>query len=463
MDQHKFTFDGKSDMATVLKASQPYGLLSKTTVLASTALSNKIISTSLVRLEKLGMIEERRTAKIEKKGRPEKIYCLTSDGATWLQVHGFKDSATLAMSDPIDLAHRYCQALVGTRSNGNTEIEKVIPLSEGRNIRIDVVVRLSKGLMQFVEIEQKLERSNITRAIEKFRAVGELFSGEAHTQTFNMEILFVFNLSVANLSRTLNIWRDALAVAFPSDLPIQFTAHYTTIDTFMYDPGFENLGRFLVIEKKKRDKLQPIDVAFGGEVFDPNLSPSTKQLLVEMQAVSEHPITMPSQNADQLIDFCEIALIIYRKSLGNNSATRRYSAFPHESIQALRHFLHLSQNSRLVQALKEGIIWIESRKSGLILYRDAVTKLIWDIFLRYFGFGRGGPLSVFVNIPDVGEKFSQITIGVILEKSEDIRLPWTSTEESYEDAISWILTALIAYPVDLGLISSPWVRSRKKL
>jgi len=282
---HKFDLDGKSDMATVLKTSQPYGLLSKTTVFALTALSNKIISTALVRLEKLGMIEERRTAKIEKKGRPEKIYCLTSDGATWLQVHGFKDAAILAMSDPIDLAHRYCQTLVGAQSNGNAEIEKVIPLSDGRNIRIDVVVRLSKGLMQFVEIEQRLERSNITRAIEKFRAVGGLFSGEAHAQAFNTEILFIFNLSVAVLPRTLNIWRDALAVAFPADDLHRFTVRYTTIDAFMYDAGFENLARFSVIEKRKRDKLQSIDGALGGEVFDPNLSPSTRQLLVEMQAI----------------------------------------------------------------------------------------------------------------------------------------------------------------------------------
>jgi len=174
-------------------------------------------------------------------------------------------------------------------------------------------------------------------------------------------------------------------------------------------------------------------------------------------------MTRPPQNADQLIGLCEIALMIYRKSMGTQSPTRKYSAFPRESIQSLRHFLYLSQNSRLLQALQEGIIWIESRKSGLILYRDAVTKLIWDIFLRHFGFGRGGPLNVFVNIPDVGEKFSQITIDVILEKSKDVHLPWASVQESYEDAISWMLTALIVYPVELGLVSSFWVRTKNKI
>jgi hypothetical protein len=57
-----------------------------------------------------------------------------------------------------------------------------------------------------------------------------------------------------------------------------------------------------------------------------------------------------------------------------------------------------------------------------------------------------------VGIPDLGEKSSQITVEAILETSEDIHLPWTSADESYEDAISWMLTALIVYPDDLGLL-----------
>lgn len=461
MNYPKTHLDDESETADTLKASQPYGLLSKTTVQLSTALTSKIVSTSLGRLEKMRMIEEQLIAKIEKKGRPEKIYRVTPDGVAWLQSNGYTDATVLAMSNQIDLAHRYCQALVGVQSSGKVEIEKVIPLSDGRNIRFDIAVPLSKGCMQFIEIEQKLERSNMGRAIEKFKAMGELFASDSHQKLFSSVVLFVFNLNAINLPRTLNIWRAALAEAFPSDAPLPFTPRYTAVDAFVYDPGFENLERYSLIEKRKSNKLLPTEVSLGGGVIDPRISPSTKQLLVELQAIQDEPVKMASQGADQLAGFCEIAMTIYRKSMNSNSPTRKYSAFPHESIQALKYFLHLPQNTGLLQALKEGMAWIENRKSGLLLYRDAITKLVWDVVLRYYGFGRGGPLNVFVGIPDLGEKSSQIIIDVILEKSEDIHLPWTSAKETYENAISWILTALIIYPVDLGLASGLWSLPRR--
>jgi len=460
--EKKNNLDSQSDLADVLRASQPYGLVSKTTARVVTTLSPVIVSTSLARLEKIGLIQEQRTAKIEKNGRPEKIYRVTSNGVAWLQSNGFEKAVVLTMSDPIDLAHRYCQTLVGVQSNAKVEIEKIIPLSDGRNIRFDVGVLLSKGILQFIEVEQKLDRNNITRAIEKFKALGELFNDETSKKLFSSNILFVFNLSAASLPRTVNVWRDALALAFPWDAPLPFTPRYTTIDAFVYDPEFENTVHFPLIEKRKSDKLLPAEVRSGGELFSPTTAPSTKKLLVELKSIQDKPVSMPSQTADQLAGFCEIAMTIYRKSNTSSSPTRKYSAFPQESIQTLKQFLHLPQNAGLLQALKEGVAGIISKQSGLIVYRDAITKLVWDVFLRYFGFGRGGPLDVYVKIPDLGDNVSQIQIEVIITKSDAITLPWTSAEETYEDAISWMLTALIMYPVDLGLSASLWSSPRKK-
>jgi len=459
---HSLLIAKGSDTAEVLMASQPYGLLSKTTATVTTALSSKVVSMSLARLEKIGMIQEQKTAKIEKNGRPEKVYRVTSKGASWLQANGFEKAAVMPMSDPVDLAHRYCQTLVGVQSSAKVEIEKIIPLADGRNIRFDVGVLLSRGIWQYIEIEQKLDRNNITRAIDKFKALGELFNDEASKKLFSSEILFVFNLSAASLPRTLNIWRDALAFSFPWDAPLPFTPRYTTIDAFVYDPEFENTSHFPLIEKRKSDKQFSIEVRSGGELFSPTTAPSTKNLLVELKSIQDQPLTMPSHTADQLTGFCEIAMTIYRKSHTSNSPTRKYSAFPQESIQTLKQFLHLPHNAGLLQGLKEGVAGIVSKQSGLIVYRDAVTKLLWDVFLRYFGFGRGGPLDVYVKIPDLGDKTSQIQIDVIITKSDAITLPWTSAEETYEVATSWMLTALVMYPVDLGLSSSLWSSPRRK-
>jgi len=67
-----------------------------------------------------------------------------------------------------------------------------------------------------------------------------------------------------------------------------------------------------------------------------------------------------------------------------------------------------------------------------------------------------------VKIPDLGDKASQIQIDVIITNNDAIILPWTSKDETYEEAISWMLTALVMYPVDLGLSASLWKSQGRK-
>lgn len=459
MTSKKNKLDDQSDMAEVLKASQPYGLVSMTTAAVATALSSKIISTSLNHLEKLGLIQAQPTAKIEKKGRPEKVYCLTSNGVTWLQANGFEHATVLAMPDPLDLAHRYCQALVGVQSSAKVEVEKIIPLLDGRYLRFDVCIPIRTGEFQFIEVEQNLERKNMVRAIEKFRAISELFNDQASRRQYSPDVLFVFNLSAANLPKTLNVWQDALAIVFPWDAPLPFTPRYTTIDAFVYDPAFENISCFPLIEKTKGKGAYLVEASISGNLFDARLTPSIAKMLAELPPVQDQEVDASSPNTDQLLDLCKLATRIYSPSMGSNGPTRRYSTFPHESIQMLKHFLHLPQNAGLLQALKESMVWIESRKSGLLVYRDAATRLIWDVFLRYFGFGRGGALHVFVKVPDAGETFSEIKIDAHLSGAldpDDKIYVSSSINHGYEDALSWVLTALFTYQVELGLSASLW-------
>src|SRR5258706_14914929 len=90
--------ESQSNSADVLRASQSYGLISKTTARVVTTLSPVIVSISLASLEKMGLIQEQKIAKIEKNGRPEKVYRVTSSGVAWLQSNGFEKASVLAMS-----------------------------------------------------------------------------------------------------------------------------------------------------------------------------------------------------------------------------------------------------------------------------------------------------------------------------------------------------------------------------
>ena len=445
--------------AAVLSVARGSGLLSKTTIALSVDVSPKAGLLAIARLKKLGMIEEQPTARIEKAGRPEKIYRLTETGGAWLRANGFEKTVVPLTDDPIALAHRYCQALVEACNpmGARSDVESLIPLPGGRNIRIDVAVTLPNGRIQLIEIEQKLSRVHLQRAVEKFVELGQAFRDEK-TGLYNRDVLFIFNLNTSVLPKTINMWRDALGMAFPGDTPMPFTPRYTTIDAFMVDPALGNMKRFALVEKREKDSADE-PVSMGGAILNYENAPSTRNILDKFKLVQIESRRMKSYEPDQLIALCETAVTIYRMSFYKDSPALKYSTFPQESVKGLREYLHMPENTILLQALKEAYGWIESRKSGLILYRDAVTRMVWDVIMRYFGLGRNGPLKIFVDVPDLGEKASQLTIDVIMEKTDELRLV---AETQAGEAISWMLTALIMYPVDLGLTPVLWPQPKTR-
>lgn len=460
----------KSDLADALKASQPCGLVGTSVAMLQARLSYKVAATSLARLARLGLLEAVQTARIERRGRPEKVYRVTQAGVDWLREHGLANAAAPTTSDPIELAHRYCQALVGALNpaSAKAEIEKVLPLADGRNLRVDVVMPLFDGEVQFIEIEQRLERNNLARAVEKFERLGEFFRREAGREVYRSDVLFIFNLSAAALPQTLRLWQEALARAFPGDSVLSFTPRYVLLDAFLYDPSLGEMERYARLEKAEKPK--PAAAVQFTVLPDYRDAPCLDQVLESLRAHIEHhdvPLPPPFDYRDQLLGLCEIALKVYRRSMSPDSPTRKYSAFPHESVQTLRDLLHLPVTAELREALREGMAWLEGYKSGLMLYRDAATRLVWDVFLRYFGFGRtkaGGALHVYVDVPDPGDRFSDLRVEAHLSSDfEQWRTPeMTARREEYEAALSWMLTALFLYPVDLGLADSLWASPRRK-
>jgi hypothetical protein len=85
------------------------------------------------------------------------------------------------------------------------------------------------------------------------------------------------------------------------------------------------------------------------------------------------------------------------------------------------------------------------------MYQDAISKFVWDTFLSWFDFGRGGPLTIYIMVPEVGGKDSDIgfDIHLNLEKELNLFLP----DESVK-ALNWVLSAFLIHSKELGLISN---------
>jgi hypothetical protein len=126
-------------------------------------------------------------------------------------------------------------------------------------------------------------------------------------------------------------------------------------------------------------------------------------------------------------------------------------------MMLLYRFLHMHQNKQLLEQLQVGCKRVQqSQRQALNLFRDQLTRFYWDIFLRYFNFGRGGPLRVRVEVPSFDSSRSEIYPVASISDWEMLR-----GEEGYvpsgepahaEEALSWVLEAMHLYAFDLRLI-----------
>jgi hypothetical protein len=166
--------------------------------------------------------------------------------------------------------------------------------------------------------------------------------------------------------------------------------------------------------------------------------------------------------------FFQMMEVIYDGSHYKGGPVDRESAYPATSIMLLYRFLHMHQNKELLEQLQSGYKRVQqSQRQALNIFRDHLTRFYWDIFLRYFNFGRGGPLKVRVEVPSFDSSRSEIYPVANINDWEMLR-----GEEGYvqsgepahaEEALSWVLEAMHLYAFDLGLINDmyPSQKNRK--
>jgi hypothetical protein len=148
--------------------------------------------------------------------------------------------------------------------------------------------------------------------------------------------------------------------------------------------------------------------------------------------------------------------VIYDGSHYKGGPVERESAYPATSIMLLYRFLHMHQNKQLLDQLQAGYKKVLfSQRQALPFFRDNMTRFYWDVFLRYFNFGRGGPLKLKVEVPSFGDCRSEIYPVVTISDWEMLR-----GEEGYvqsgepvhaENSLTWVLEAMHLYALDLGL------------
>jgi len=155
--------------------------------------------------------------------------------------------------------------------------------------------------------------------------------------------------------------------------------------------------------------------------------------------------------------FFHMMKVIYDGSHYKDGPVERESAYPATSIMLLYRFLHMHQNKQLLDELQVGYKKVLfSQRQALPFFRDNITRFYWDVFLRYFNFGRGGPLKLKIEVPSFGDSRSEIYPVVTISDWEMLReeegyVP-TGEPDHAEIALTWVLEAMHLYAFDLGLV-----------
>jgi hypothetical protein len=406
-------------------------------------------------------------------GRPPTGYVLTDVGAEIVSLldPGLPVQAP-NVRDQSDMQHRWCQLELLTRARQaelDVHIEQVLAYGTNRTVRCDVVLETPERA-HYIEIEQELGRTNLSRAVAKFGHWQEF--SKTHTDK-KIDLVLLFNLSQAGLAKTLSLWQDALGLCKQEYGQLRFSPRYLLMGEIFSGDWLSVIRSAPALKPRMPEKPPEMEPQKPSQPLQP-LSDPLSQL--EPAPGGLHPLDtfefmQRVGDYDQIEDpaerfqaFLGLMNSIYGASYYRDSPTLLYSIQPRESLWMLRYYIFHPANQAMYAELQESFSWLAKQRGGmgLIMFRDAVTRILWDVFLRHHGFSRGGSLGVSFQIPDFGDRRSDYYVAVQFH-GFSLNSPIAWMLDKAEDALGWVLASLFIYCEELGLGKRPWRASTAQL
>jgi len=396
-------------------------------------------------------------------GRPPTGYVLTEIGA---EIATLLDPGLPVKAPNVrnqrDLQHRWCQLELLTRARQaelDIQLEQVLSYGNNHVVRCDVVLDAPDGT-HYIEIEQELARTNLSRAIAKFGHWQEFARTHAEQKT---DLVLLFNLPATDLAETLSLWQDALGQCQQEHGQLRFSPRYLLMGEIFSGDWLTAIRSAPALTPKMPEKPRKVKPAVDEQPqqatkdWRSELWPAPRSLAPADIAWFGAEISNYARLDDPAARFKafeRIVRTIYLASFYRDSPTALYAARPVESLWLLNYYLLHPVNQAMYAELKEAFTWLEKRRGGmgLIMFRDAVTRILWDVFLHHHHLSRGGGLGASFQIPDFGDWRSDYYVRVTCPGSAHLSL---RIQES-QDALGWVLASLFIYTEELGLGKRPW-------
>jgi hypothetical protein len=392
------------------------------------------------------------------RGRPQSAYVLTESGS---QALGPRSHRAPALTENVEAAHALMEmkVFVAAQKEGmEAEIEKVVYFDYPKNIRVDVLV----GHKRIVEIEQRARVNDIARITDKLLRLSSFFKSRK-AKTVDLKIMVLFGLAADDKS-TISIWQNVLAEVELKTGNLPFELYWQDINYFLVEPEWNNLDHFRRLEpaKPKQDRnpkeqeTQQQEATFKLSSIKYPKEVNVMELNIIMDAIEDSMEKGEELWSRNRRSFFEMMETIYDCSHYDDGPVKTESAFPFRSLYMLDRFLHLYQNKQLLEQLQDGFRQVRTAQNrGVVFFRSVLTQFYWDVFLRYFAFGRNGPLEVGVYVPSLDDDCSEIRTRVRIKSWQLINgrgLQETQDIELAQTATAWVFDALYHYANDLGLI-----------
>ncbi len=376
-------------------------------------------------------------------GRPEKIYLLTEFGTAVLTTLE-PDLVIKAphFRDPADLAHRYITLKVAEQAEKDglePRIEHTFR-NAVQEVRADVYLEVD-GMLLIIEVEQRLRRQNIKRIREKLLRWARFIQAEGSDQEWQLQL--VFNVRPRELPTLLRYWQEAFADVQREFGELPYYLYYITASELLDGPSFSNalFGAQLLdnIDYSPADTPNEVEAQ---EVERPDYV--DEERYVEFHDALEALLEAPPEQALEALK--ELAKQIYVASYYPNSPCLKAAVFPWASIWLIRRYLEHPDMVSVRAELTRELTRITKRSPGMIMLRETVTSLLWDVMLYRHGLGRGGILRVVFQVPDFQDNSSDFRVDVRIDT--DLRSALTDDVM----ALRWFFTSIYLYRRRLGLV-----------
>jgi hypothetical protein len=364
------------------------------------------------------------------------------------------------LDDPVEAAHALMemQVFIAAYQQGRkVELEKVLPFAGLRNIRADV---LCEGKILF-EMEQQARLNDVPRISDKLERLALFFNSPAGSD-IDPKVRILFALAVSD-GKTIPIWQQVLGALKKKNGSIPFEIYWQEVGLFTQNPEWESVDSFHLLEPAvlSQPKVSPAEENSTDQVttapdFTRRISVDITELNMVMSIMESGIGKLEGEAKENRYQFFQMMEVIYDGSHYQGGPVERESAYPATSMMLLYRFLHMHQNKFFLEQLQSAYKKVQySQRQALPLFRDNLTRFYWDVFLRYFNFGRGGSLKVKVEVPSFVDSRSEIYPVVTISDWEILR-----GEEGYvpsgepahaEKALAWVLEAMHLYAFDLGL------------